>query len=57
MTLKEEVGANVSGYFVLARYGETFRGDIVQNAVEAGAVGALVHTDRKDCDGRGGDRR
>ncbi|KAK1290097.1 putative glutamate carboxypeptidase 2 [Acorus calamus] len=46
-----ELGVNVSGAVVLARYGKIFRGDIVGNAYEAGAVGAVVYTDRKDYGG------
>ncbi|KAK8695095.1 hypothetical protein V6N13_000270 [Hibiscus sabdariffa] len=49
-TLKE-MGVNVTGTVVLARYGEIYRGDIVLNAFEAGAIGALVFTDRKDYGG------
>ncbi|MBA0575963.1 hypothetical protein Golob_024120 [Gossypium lobatum] len=55
-TLKE-MGVNVTGTVVLARYGEIYRGDIVMNAFEAGAVGALVYTDRKDYGGGGGDAK
>ncbi|KAK2645529.1 hypothetical protein Ddye_020724 [Dipteronia dyeriana] len=43
-----EMGVNVSGSVVLARYGGIFRGDIVNNAYAAGAIGALIYTDRKD---------
>ncbi|KAK1266307.1 putative glutamate carboxypeptidase 2 [Acorus gramineus] len=46
-----ELGMNISGAVVLARYGKIFRGDIVGNAYEAGAVGAVVYTDRKDYGG------
>lgn len=46
-----EIGVNVSGSVVLARYGEIFRGDIVRNAHAAGAVGVLVYTDKKDYGG------
>ncbi|XP_057500248.1 probable glutamate carboxypeptidase LAMP1 isoform X1 [Actinidia eriantha] len=50
-----KMGVNVSGSVVLARYGMIYRGDIVENAYEAGAVGAVIYTDRKDCgDGGGG---
>ncbi|GKV11804.1 hypothetical protein SLEP1_g23025 [Rubroshorea leprosula] len=52
-TLKE-MGVNVTGTVVLARYGQIFRGDIVRNAFEAGAIGTLVYTDRKDYGGGGG---
>ncbi|KAL0374419.1 UNVERIFIED_CONTAM: putative glutamate carboxypeptidase LAMP1 [Sesamum radiatum] len=53
-TLKE-MGVNVSGTVVLARYGEIYRGDIVENAYEEGAIGVLIFTDRKDYGGGGGD--
>ncbi|XP_059433343.1 probable glutamate carboxypeptidase LAMP1 isoform X2 [Corylus avellana] len=56
VTLKE-MGVNVSGTVVLAKYGEIYRGHIVKNAYEAGAIGALVYTDRKDYGGGGGDTR
>uniref|UniRef100_A0A5B6YQA2 glutamate carboxypeptidase II n=1 Tax=Davidia involucrata TaxID=16924 RepID=A0A5B6YQA2_DAVIN len=56
MTLKE-MGVNVSGAIVLARYGQIYRGDIVENAHEAGAVGVVVYTDRKDYGGGGGDAK
>lgn len=46
-----EMGVSVEGCVVLARYGKIFRGDIVQNAYEAGAVGAVVYSDRKDYGG------
>ncbi|GLU09946.1 hypothetical protein SLE2022_267810 [Rubroshorea leprosula] len=49
----KEVGVNVKGTVVLARYGQIYRGDIVQNAFQAGAIGALVYTDRKDYGGGG----
>ncbi|OMO58345.1 hypothetical protein COLO4_34729 [Corchorus olitorius] len=55
-TLKE-MGVNVTGAVVLARYGEIYRGDIVMNAFDAGAIGALVFTDRKDYGGGGGDAK
>ncbi|XP_059638260.1 probable glutamate carboxypeptidase LAMP1 [Cornus florida] len=53
----KEMGVNVSGTVVLARYGQIYRGDIVENAYEAGAVGVLVYTDRKDYGGGGGDAK
>lgn len=56
VTLKE-MGVNVSGTVVLTRYGKIYRGDIVENAYAAGAIGALIYTDRKDYGGGGGDTR
>ncbi|GMI97762.1 LIKE AMP 1 [Hibiscus trionum] len=55
-TLKE-MGVNVTGTVVLARYGKIYRGDIVLNAFEAGAIGALVFTDRKDYGGGASDAK
>ncbi|XP_071733567.1 probable glutamate carboxypeptidase LAMP1 [Rutidosis leptorrhynchoides] len=56
-TTLKEMGINVSGCIVLARYGEIYRGDIVENAYEAGAIGVLIYTDRKDYGGGGGDTK
>ncbi|XP_050216841.1 probable glutamate carboxypeptidase LAMP1 [Mercurialis annua] len=47
----KEMGVNVSGSVVLARYGKIYRGDIVHNAYEEGAIGAVIYTDRKDYGG------
>ncbi|XP_019175828.1 PREDICTED: probable glutamate carboxypeptidase 2 [Ipomoea nil] len=52
-----EMGVNVTGNVVLARYGAIFRGDIVENAQEAGAIGVLIYTDRKEYGGVGGDTK
>nr|GMD50400.1 probable glutamate carboxypeptidase LAMP1 [Ipomoea batatas] len=52
-----EMGVNVTGNVVLARYGAIFRGDIVENAQEAGAIGVLIYTDRKEYGGGGGDTK
>ncbi|KAL8489706.1 hypothetical protein ACS0TY_025555 [Phlomoides rotata] len=49
----EEMGVNVSGKVVLARYGKIFRGDIVENAYAEGATGAVIFTDKKDYGGEG----
>nr|XP_043628985.1 probable glutamate carboxypeptidase LAMP1 [Erigeron canadensis] len=56
-TTLNEIGINVSGAIVLARYGKIFRGDIVENAYNAGATGVLIYTDRKDYGGAGGDTK
>ncbi|KAK7379965.1 hypothetical protein VNO78_32250 [Psophocarpus tetragonolobus] len=53
LTLKEKNGVNVSGTVVLARHGKIYRGDIVKNAYEAGAVGVVIYSDRKDYGGGG----
>ncbi|CAN0900042.1 Probable glutamate carboxypeptidase LAMP1 [Linum grandiflorum] len=50
MRLKE-MGVNVSGSIVLAKYGEIYRGDIVNNAYAEGAVGTIIYSDRKDFGG------
>ncbi|KAF6141717.1 hypothetical protein GIB67_027895 [Kingdonia uniflora] len=47
----EKMGVNVSGTVILARYGEIYRGDIVKNAYEVGAIGVVVYTDKKDFGG------
>ncbi|GJS75668.1 probable glutamate carboxypeptidase LAMP1 isoform X1 [Tanacetum coccineum] len=52
-----EMGINVSGAIVLARYGEIYRGDIIENAYDAGAIGVLIYSDRKDYGGAGGDTK
>ncbi|CAI0628572.1 unnamed protein product [Linum tenue] len=54
-TTLKEMGVNVSGTIVLARYGKVFRGDIVHNAYTAGAVGTIIYSDRKDYGGGGKD--
>ncbi|KAL9249541.1 putative glutamate carboxypeptidase LAMP1 [Drosera capensis] len=46
-----ELGVEVKGRIAVARYGRIFRGDIVNNAEEAGAVGVVVFSDRKDYGG------
>ncbi|GAB2265727.1 Lysosome-associated membrane glycoprotein 1 [Dionaea muscipula] len=51
-----EMGVNVSGAVVLAKYGKIYRGDIVQNAQDAGASGVVIYTDRKDYGGGSGGR-
>ena len=50
MILKTK-GLNVSGTVVLARMGQIYRGDIVANAYQAGAIGAVLFTDKKDYGG------
>ncbi|KAJ1400760.1 Transferrin receptor-like, dimerization domain [Sesbania bispinosa] len=52
LTLKQ-IGINVSGTVVLARHGKIYRGDIVQNAYDAGAVGMVIYSDRKEYGGAG----
>ncbi|KAJ0243888.1 PA domain-containing protein [Hirschfeldia incana] len=49
--LEDFVGVNVSGAVVVARYGKIYRGDIVRNAYEAGAVGVVIYTDKRDYGG------
>ncbi|KAJ4958603.1 hypothetical protein NE237_025714 [Protea cynaroides] len=51
-TLKA-MGVNVSGTVALARYGKIYRGDIIRQAYEAGAVGVVVFSDAKDFGGGG----
>lgn len=49
-----QMGVEVNGTVVVARYGQIFRGDIVRNAEDAGAVAAVLYTDSKDYGGDGG---
>ncbi|CAG7910843.1 unnamed protein product [Brassica rapa] len=49
--VEDFLGLNVSGAVVVARYGEIYRGDIVRNAYEAGAVGVVIYTDERDYGG------
>ncbi|XP_011626765.2 probable glutamate carboxypeptidase LAMP1 [Amborella trichopoda] len=49
--LLKSMGLSVEGKVVLARYGEIFRGDIVNNAMEEGAIGVVIYTDPKDYGG------
>ncbi|EPS58906.1 hypothetical protein M569_15905, partial [Genlisea aurea] len=51
-----ELGINLTGSVALARYGKIYRGDIVRNAQDAGAIGVVIYTDRKDYGG-GGDAK
>ena len=44
----QELGVNVTGAIVIARYGKIFRGDIVALAAKAGAAAALIYTDPLD---------
>ncbi|KAK4783990.1 hypothetical protein SAY86_018358 [Trapa natans] len=50
----ELIGVDVEGKIIIARYGKIFRGDIVRNAHQAGAIGVVIFTDRKDYGGGGG---
>lgn len=43
-TLKDQ-GVDVEGKIVLARYGEIFRGNIVDNAEKLGAIGVILYPD------------
>ncbi|KAJ7555764.1 hypothetical protein O6H91_05G054000 [Diphasiastrum complanatum] len=47
----KELGILVAGAVVIARYGAIFRGDIVDNAEAAGAVGVLIYSDPWDYGG------
>ncbi|KAH7651215.1 N-acetylated-alpha-linked acidic dipeptidase protein [Dioscorea alata] len=47
----KSMGVNVTGTVVLARYGKIYRGDIVKNAQDAGASGAVIYSDKKDYGG------
>ncbi|ESQ41988.1 hypothetical protein EUTSA_v10012881mg [Eutrema salsugineum] len=49
--VEDFVGLNASGAVVIARYGRIYRGDIVNNAYQAGAVGVVIYTDKRDYGG------
>ncbi|AEE82575.1 putative peptidase [Arabidopsis thaliana] len=49
--LKKDMGVNVSGAVVIARYGQIYKVDIVNNAYEAGAVGVVIYTNKRDYGG------
>jgi N-acetylated-alpha-linked acidic dipeptidase len=53
VTLRK-MGVSVNGTIVLARYGEIYRGDIIENAYDAGAIGVIIYSDKKDYGGGGG---
>lgn len=49
----QEKGVDVSGAIVIARHGDVFRGTVVQNAAEAGAIAALLYSDPEQFGGNG----
>lgn len=49
----QEMGVNVSGAIVIARYGDVFRGTVVKNAAKAGAIAALLYSDPEQFGGNG----
>ncbi|KAL9661380.1 hypothetical protein QQ045_026204 [Rhodiola kirilowii] len=48
------MGVNISGTVALAKYGKIYRGDIVNNAYDAGAQGVVIYTDTNDFGGGDG---
>ncbi|KAM7086180.1 N-acetylated-alpha-linked acidic dipeptidase 2 isoform 2-T3 [Molossus nigricans] len=46
--LEREMGINCTGKIVIARYGKIFRGNKVNNAVSAGAIGIILYSDPAD---------
>uniref|UniRef100_A0A146XG42 Glutamate carboxypeptidase 2 n=1 Tax=Fundulus heteroclitus TaxID=8078 RepID=A0A146XG42_FUNHE len=46
--LEREMGINVTGKIVIARYGKIFRGNKVKNAMLAGAKGVILFSDPAD---------
>ena len=46
-----DMGLDAKGAIVIAKYGKMFRGDIVEIAAGAGAVGVLVYSDPRDYGG------
>ena len=43
-----KIGVNVSGHVAIAKYGKIFRGDIVKQAQDNGAIGAIIYCDPYD---------
>jgi N-acetylated-alpha-linked acidic dipeptidase len=43
-----ELGINVKDAIVIAKYGSIYRGDIVENAAQAGAVAVIIYSDPQD---------
>ncbi|XP_053177566.1 N-acetylated-alpha-linked acidic dipeptidase 2 [Scomber japonicus] len=46
--LERQMGINVTGKIVIARYGKIFRGNKVKNAILAGATGIIMFSDPAD---------
>ncbi|EPQ07184.1 N-acetylated-alpha-linked acidic dipeptidase 2 [Myotis brandtii] len=46
--LEREMGINCTGKIVIARYGKIFRGNKVNNAMSAGAIGIILYSDPAD---------
>eukprot|EP01018_Ginkgo_biloba_P000168 Gb_33027 [translate_table: standard] len=46
-----QMGIDLRGAIVIAKYGRVFRGDIIQNAASLGAVGVVVYSDPQDYGG------
>eukprot|EP01018_Ginkgo_biloba_P004688 Gb_19168 [translate_table: standard] len=46
-----EMGIDVRGAIVLAKYWMIYRGDIIENAAKAGAIGVVVYSDPQDYGG------
>lgn len=49
----QKMGINVSGSVVLARHGKIYRGDLVKNGYDVGAIGVVIYSDKKDYGGNG----
>lgn len=43
-----QIGVKVQGAIVIAKYGSIYRGDIVENAAQAGAVAVVIYSDPFD---------
>eukprot|EP01018_Ginkgo_biloba_P010498 Gb_39263 [translate_table: standard] len=48
-----EMGVNVSGAIVIARYGDIYRGTVVKIAAKAGAIAAILYGDPQQFGGNG----
>ncbi|GKD17172.1 probable glutamate carboxypeptidase LAMP1 isoform X1 [Tanacetum coccineum] len=53
----DQVEPSFHAYAKSGGYGEIYRGDIIENAYDAGAIGVLIYSDRKDYGGAGGDTK
>ena len=44
----KKLGIEVEGHIAVARYGKSFRGDIIRRAEEMGAIGVILYSDPYD---------
>ncbi|XP_035677348.1 N-acetylated-alpha-linked acidic dipeptidase 2-like [Branchiostoma floridae] len=53
--LRDQLGIDVTGKVVIARYGKIFRGEKAKYSQEFGAAGLILYTDPEDTVGSGGE--